>query len=63
MEKIGEKDLDRVTAGKGSTGKRPKYVSAFYCEYCGTTIRLNGVYTLERAKADHNAKFHPFVKG
>ena len=52
-------DLDQVTGGKTMKNKREKYVSAFYCEYCGKTIHLNAVYSLERAKKEHNAKFHP----
>lgn len=63
MEKLKMDELDQVTGGLTATaGKRPKYVSAFYCEYCKATIHLNGVYTLERAKKEHNAKFHPGVR-
>ena len=62
MEKLELKDLDKVTGGRGQTATREKYVSAFFCETCGKTIRLNGVYTLERAKAEHNRKVHPAAK-
>ncbi len=58
MEKLEWKDLGAVTGGKGNTGTREKYVSAFFCEKCGKTIRLNGVYRLERAKAEHDRKEH-----
>ena len=54
MEKLNEGKLETVTGGK-----REKYVSAFYCEYCRKTIHLPGVYSLEKAKRDHNIKFHP----
>ena len=62
MEKLDLQKMSEVTGGKGETGKREKYVSAFFCEYCGKTIHLNGVYDLERAKKEHNAKVHPGVK-
>ncbi len=52
-------DLEKVTGG---TKRREKFVSAFYCEYCGKTIHLNMVYSLERAKKEHYAKVHPMVK-
>ena len=55
---INSEDLSEVAAGKG---KRDKYVSAFYCELCGKTIHLNMVYSLDRARKEHNAKFHPYV--
>ena len=58
MEKIELDRLDQVTGGAGNPGRK-KYVSAFFCEICGSTIRLNGVYELERAKKEHNTKFHP----
>ncbi len=58
MEKINPELLDQVVGG----AKREKYVSAFYCEYCKKTIHLNMVYSLERAKKEHNARFHPEVK-
>lgn len=51
-------DLANVSGG----AKREKFVSAFYCEYCGKTIHLNMVYSLDRARKEHNAKFHPGVK-
>lgn len=54
-------DLEKVTGGVIKKKGRDKYVSAFYCEYCAKTIHLNGVYSLERAKKEHNAKFHPQV--
>ncbi len=57
MEKLNEQQMDTVTGGR----KREKYVSAFYCEYCRETIHLPGVYSLERARRDHNMKFHPEV--
>ena len=59
MEKLDPEKLDKVTGGKGQTGPRGKYVSAFFCELCGKTIRLNGVYSLERAKDEHMRKVHP----
>ena len=59
MEKL---DLDALAKASGGAKKRGKYVSAFYCEYCGKTIHLNMVYSLDRAKKEHNAKFHPQVK-
>ena len=58
MEKINPDLLDQVVGG----AKRDKYVSAFYCEYCKKTIHLNMVYSLDRAKKEHNAKFHPGEK-
>ena len=62
MEKLDLQKMSEVTGGKGETGKREKYVSAFFCEAGGATIRLNGVYTLERARKEHYAKTHPGVK-
>ena len=62
MEKLDLQQLNEVTGGKGETGKREKYVSAFFCEACGATIRLNGVYTLERARKEHYAKIHPGMR-
>lgn len=62
MEKLDLQQLNQVTGGVGNTGKREKYVSAFFCETCGATIRLNGVYTLERAQKEHYAKIHPGVR-
>ena len=58
-ETILPDDLEKVTGG---VRRREKFVSAFYCEYCGKTIHLNMVYSLERAKKEHNAKVHPQVK-
>ncbi|MCR5136316.1 MAG: hypothetical protein K6C12_04390 [Oscillospiraceae bacterium] len=59
MEKIRNEDLDKVTGG---AAQREKYVSAFYCEYCGKTIHLNFVRALDKARAEHNAKFHPQLR-
>ena len=50
---LGEGQLKQV-----SGGARPKYVSSFFCEKCGKTIHLNGVYTLERAVKEHEQKVH-----
>ena len=61
MEKLNLEALNKVSGGKRQTVKREKYVSAFFCEHCGATIHLNGVYSLERARSEHNAKFHPSV--
>ena len=58
MEKLDLQQMSEVTGGKGETGKREKYVSAFFCEACGATIRLNGVYTLERAVREHEQQEH-----
>ena len=57
MEKLNEENLKEVSGGK----IREKYVSAFYCEYCRKTIHLPGVYSLENAKKDHMAKYHPTI--
>ena len=54
LEKLSENRLDEVTGG----AIRPKYVSSFFCEKCGKTIYLNGVYTKEKAIKDHNQKVH-----
>ena len=51
-EKLSENRLDEVTGG----AIRPKYVSSFFCEKCGKTIYLNGVYTKEKAIRDHDRK-------
>lgn len=59
MEKLNLDDMSKITGG---AKKRDKYVSAFYCEYCAKTIHLNMVYSLDRARKEHNAKFHPLVK-
>ena len=47
----------RLTEASGGA-IRPKYVSSFFCEKCGKTIHLNGVYTLERAVREHEQKEH-----
>ena len=60
MGNLNLEDLSKATGGAGRP--KDKYVSAFYCEYCEKTIHLNMVYSLERAKQEHNAKFHPLVK-
>ena len=57
---LDDGSLNEVTGGAG--GNRPKYVSSFFCEKCGKTIRLNGVYTLERAKKLHDEKEHRYKK-
>ena len=57
MVKLSEENLEAVSGGK----IREKYVSAFYCEYCRKTIHLPGVYSLENAKKDHMAKYHPTI--
>ena len=59
MEKINTEDLSKISGG---AKKREKFVSAFYCEYCGKTIHLNMVYSLDRAKKEHNTKFHPNIR-
>ena len=51
---LKDEKLENVSGG----AIRPKYVSSFFCEKCGKTIRLNGVYTLERAKEEHERKEH-----
>ena len=48
---------DQLAKAAGGAG-RPRYVSSFFCEKCGKTIRLNGVYTLERAMREHEQKEH-----
>ncbi len=53
---LNDESLNAVSGGAG--GNRPKYVSSFFCEKCGKTIRLNGVYTLERAQRLHDEKEH-----
>ena len=52
--KLSDNRLDDVSGG----AVRPQYVSSFFCEKCGKTIRLNGVYTKEKAIKDHNQKVH-----
>lgn len=59
MEKI---KIDELSKATGGAGKKEKYVSAFYCEYCQKTIHLGMVYSLERAKKEHNTKFHPQIR-
>ena len=54
IRRLGDARLDQVTGG----AVRPKFVSSFYCEKCSKTIHLNGVYSLERAQKDHDAKEH-----
>ena len=54
IEKISDDRLKDVSGG----AVRPKFVSSFYCEKCDQTIRLNGVYTLEKARKEHDAKMH-----
>ena len=49
---LNDESLNAVSGGVGRN--RPKYVSSFFCEQCGKTIRLNSVYTLERAKKLHD---------
>ena len=54
--KLNAESLKNVTGG---IGLKDRYVSSFYCEYCGKTIKLNMVSSLERAKKEHNEKIHP----
>ena len=61
FQALSDDALDTVIGGAGAPKQRVKYVSAFFCEHCGQTIRLNGVYTLERAKKQHNTQFHPHI--
>jgi hypothetical protein len=49
---------DEKLAGTAGGAIRPKYVSSFFCEKCGKTIHLNGVYTLERAIREHEQQEH-----
>ena len=60
--KINPLDPEALAQVSGGTKQREKYVSAFYCEICKKTIHLNMVYSLERARKEHNAKFHPGVR-
>ena len=53
-EKLSDEKLNQVSGG----AMRPKYVSSFFCEKCGKTIRLNGVYTLDKAIREHDQKEH-----
>ncbi|MBQ7693025.1 MAG: hypothetical protein IJT29_05390 [Oscillospiraceae bacterium] len=61
-EMLSDDALDAVIGGVGHPKQKTKFVSAFFCEYCGETIRLNGVYSEDRAKKLHNAKFHPQIR-
>lgn len=56
--KLEDELLEKVSGGV----KRSKYGSAFYCEYCKKTIRLNFVRELDKAKKEHNAKIHPGIR-
>ena len=57
---LDDSALENVIGGvRRDSGKREKFVSAFYCEACGKTIHLNMIYSLDRAKKEHNAQFHP----
>ena len=58
IKAVSDARLDKVSGGAA----RPKFVSSFYCEKCNKTIRLNGVYSLERAQKDHDAKEHAAKK-
>lgn len=49
---------DEKLAGASGGAIRPKYVSSFFCEGCGKTIYLSGVYTHDRAVKEHNEKEH-----
>ena len=49
---------DEKLASVSGGAIRPKYVSSFFCEKCGKTIYLNGVYTLDRAVKEHDEKEH-----
>lgn len=62
LQALSDDALDEVIGGAGAPRPKTKFVSAFYCEHCGQTIHLSGVYTLERAKKLHNAKFHPQIR-
>ena len=53
-EMLSDEKLNQVSGG----AVRPKYVSSFFCEKCGKTIHLNGVYTLDKAIRDHEQKEH-----
>ena len=58
IKAISDASLEKVSGGAART----KFVSSFYCEKCNKTIRLNGVYSLERAIKDHDAKEHAAKK-
>lgn len=51
---IEDEKLARASGG----AIRPRYVSSFFCEKCGKTIHLNGVYTLDRAVKEHEQQVH-----
>ena len=51
---VEDEKLSAVSGGAG----RPRYVSSFFCEKCGRTIHLSGVYTLDRAMREHEQKEH-----
>ena len=53
-EMLSDEKLNQVSGG----AVRPKYVSSFFCEKCGKTIHLNGIYTLDKAIRDHEQKEH-----
>ena len=53
-ERLNDQQLEKASGG----AIRPKYVSSFFCEKCGKTIHLNGVYTMERAIQEHEKKEH-----
>ena len=58
--RIDDNALEQVIGGVSrDTAKREKFVSAFYCEHCGKTIHMGMIYSLERAKKEHNMKVHP----
>ena len=45
---------EELNSISGGNMIRDKYISSFYCEYCGKTVRLNMVSSLERALREHN---------
>ena len=57
--KLSAESLKNVTGG---IGLKDRYVSSFYCEYCGKTLKLNMVSSVERAQKEHNEKVHPQLK-
>ena len=60
--KLDDSALENVIGGvRRDSVPREKFVSAFYCEACGKTIHLNMIYSLDRAKKEHNKQFHPFL--
>ena len=55
--------LEQVIGGVSrDSSRREKFVSAFYCELCGKTVHMNMIYSLDRARKEHNAKEHPLVR-